>query len=53
MENITKEELIAFINNLLDNLESRHSYVDELFEERTESEQKILELTKYNFYFKE
>ena len=51
MENITKEQLITFINSLLDVMESSHIYVDELTENCTEEEIAILKQTKYSHLF--
>jgi hypothetical protein len=49
MENVTKEELVDFINILLSVMDDSHIYPEELFEERTPLECRILALTKYNW----
>ena len=49
MENVTKEELISFINMLIMVMNDNHIYTEELFEERTPEEEKILKLTKYSW----
>lgn len=51
MENVSKEELLSFINTLLHVMEGSHIYIDELFEERTPEEDKILALTQFKNHF--
>jgi len=53
MENITKEELVDFINTLLTVMNDSHIYTEELFEERTPNESRILALTKYEWVVEE
>ena len=53
MENVTNEELIEFINTLLTIMNDSHLYTEEVFEEATPEEFKVLALTKYSCLFEE
>lgn len=47
MENISKEQLVTFINILLHIMEDSHIYIDELFEDASPEELEILALTDF------